>query len=299
MIRYKKIGYVALNVTEPERSAAFHEEFVGLDIVERDDAGTVYLSSTRDHHSLALYRGATPGLKRIAFELEGPAQLDMAAKRLQSLGIRYTELTDEDRARVKVGPGLRFRDVNGVALEFYVGMFQRPGVMRTAPTRPTHLSHIVMRMPNFAETCAFYTIALNFVTSDIRHQPDAKPYFAFLRCFPSPLHHSLALQQGKSLAFFHVAYHVPLDDLMRGRNRLQAAGHVVAPAPGRHVASGSIFQYFADPDGLTFEFTNGMEEFPETGAREPRMLDSAYATTDMWEGPPPSNLPSVGNIELG
>ena len=299
MIRYKKIGYVALNVTDPENSSAFYEEFVGLDLVERDAAGTAYLSSTRDHHSLALYRGAEPGLKRIAFELEGANALDAAAARLRALGIRYAELSAEDRARLKVGPGLRFRDLNGVCLEFYVGMFQRPGVLRVAPVRPSHLSHIVLRMPNFDETCAFYTDGLNFRPSDIRYQPDAKPYFAFLRCFPSPLHHSLAIQQGKALAFFHLAYHVALDDLMRGRNRLLAAGHVVAPAPGRHVASGSIFQYFADPDGLTVEFTSGMEEFPEVGAREPRMLDSTYATTDMWEGPPPSNLPGIGHIELG
>lgn len=299
MMRYKKLGYVALNVADPEASARFYEEFVGLDLVETDEAGNAYLSSTRDHHSLALHRGTEPGLKRIGFEMENVGEIEKAGDHLRRAGIVWTELSAEDRASLKVGPGLRFRDPNGVMLELYAGMFQRPGTLRAAPVRPTHLSHLVLRIPNYAETVGFYTGVLNFLPSDVRYQPDATPYFAFLRCFPSPLHHSLALQKGPSLSFFHIAYHVALDDLMRGRNRLVAAGHKVAPTPGRHVASGSIFQYFADPDGLTIEFTSGMEEFPETGARPPRMLDSTYATTDMWEGSPPSNLPQIGKVETG
>ena len=84
---------------------------------------------------------------------------------------------------------------------------------------------------------------------------------------------------------------------MAGRNRLLDEGAIVAPSPGRHKASGSVFQYFADPDGFTVEFTLGMEEFPETGPRQPRQLDKSYRTTDIWNGPKPTNLPNLGAIE--
>jgi 2,3-dihydroxy-p-cumate/2,3-dihydroxybenzoate 3,4-dioxygenase len=63
------------------------------------------------------------------------------------------------------------------------------------------------------------------------------------------------------------------------------------------MASGSIFQYFSDPDGITIEYTSGMEEFPELGARQPRMLDQSYRTTDVWDGERPTNLRSLGNYE--
>jgi 2,3-dihydroxy-p-cumate/2,3-dihydroxybenzoate 3,4-dioxygenase len=64
------------------------------------------------------------------------------------------------------------------------------------------------------------------------------------------------------------------------------------------MASGSVFQYFADPDGFTLEYTVGMEEFPEHGPREPRMLDKTYRTTDLWEGERPTNMPDYGEIEM-
>ena len=71
----------------------------------------------------------------------------------------------------------------------------------------------------------------------------------------------------------------------------------VAPTPGRHMASGSVFQYFSDPDGFTLEYTVGMEEFPIEGGREPRMLDKSYQTTDLWDGERPTNMPDYGLIE--
>ena len=139
---------------------------------------------------------------------------------------------------------------------------------------------------------------MNFRTSDFRHEPTGEPYFAFMRCFPNPYHHSFALQESDRNAFFHIAFTVNgMDDLMFGKNRMAKNGVMVAPTPGRHMASGSVFQYFSDPDGFTVEYTVGMEEFPEHNPRQPRMLDKTYRTTDLWEGPPPSNLPAFGDIE--
>lgn len=40
--------------------------------------------------------------------------------------------------------------------------------------------------------------------------------------------------------------------------------------PGRRPASTSVFLYFLDPDGMTLEYSFGMEEFPQIGARAPR-----------------------------
>ena len=53
MIRYKKLGYVVLSVTDLEKSADFYENMVGLQFVERDNE-TVYLRSSYDHHNMIL-----------------------------------------------------------------------------------------------------------------------------------------------------------------------------------------------------------------------------------------------------
>jgi 2,3-dihydroxy-p-cumate/2,3-dihydroxybenzoate 3,4-dioxygenase len=298
MIRFKKLGYLAFNVAKLERSTAFYRDMVGLDLVERNDAGMSFLSCNGDYHNVLLVQADAPGLKRIAFELEDPAQLVNARETLDRAGVRWWSIPQSECGRLRIGQGIRLADPDGFVLELYVGMVARPQKFVPHPIDLVQLSHCVIHVPNFKRTLAFYAETLNFRVSDFRHEPNGDPYFAFMRCFPNPFHHSLAIVKRPKAEFFHVAFSVrSLDDLMFGRNRLLKAGVTVAPSPGRHMASGSIFQYFSDPDGITIEYTSGMEEFPELGARQPRMLDQSYRTTDVWDGERPTNLRSLGNYE--
>jgi 2,3-dihydroxy-p-cumate/2,3-dihydroxybenzoate 3,4-dioxygenase len=58
-----------------------------------------------------------------------------------------------------------------------------------------------------------------------------------------------------------------------------------------------VFLYFLDPDGMTLEFSYGMEEFPEVEAREPRVLPGALESFDFWGGNPPDpRFASMGRI---
>jgi 2,3-dihydroxy-p-cumate/2,3-dihydroxybenzoate 3,4-dioxygenase len=43
-----------------------------------------------------------------------------------------------------------------------------------------------------------------------------------------------------------------------------------------------VFLYFLDPDGLTLEYSFGMETFPAQGAREPRAWPAVPASVDLW-----------------
>ncbi len=297
MLRFKKLSHLALNVSDLDRSVAFYRDMVGLDLVEQ--AGdTAFLSCDGDHHNLMLHAASAPSLKRIAFELESPAQIEVARRVLDEAGVRHRRIDAGECAAMYVEDGVRLADPDGITLDLVVGMTRRTSAFVPHPIRLVRLSHAVIRVPDFQRSLKFYTDVMNFRVSDFRHEDEGAPYFVFMRCFPNPYHHSFAIQQGAKAAFFHAAYTVEsLDDLMIGRNRLLEAGAIVAPAPGRHKASGSIFQYFADPDGFTVEFTVGMEEFPETSPRRPRNLDKRYSTTDIWNGPKPVNLPNFGAIE--
>ncbi len=301
MIRYKKLGYVALNVSDLARSVVFYRDMVGFDVVEKNDAGEAFLSCNGDHHNVLLVQapaGGQPSFKRLAFELEDERQIAIAEQALQNAGTRALRIESAECGRLRIGKGLRFVDPIGAMVELYTGMVSRPQPFLPHPINLSHLSHVVMRVADFQASHRFYTEVMNFRTSDFRHEPTGEPYFAFLRCFPSPWHHSFALQQGRHNSYFHMAISVKaLDDLMFGRNRLIKAGVTVAPTPGRHMASGSVFQYFSDPDGFTVEYTYGMEEFPEHNPRQPRMLDKSYRTTDIWDGERPTNLPDYGRME--
>ncbi|MGH7417184.1 MAG: VOC family protein, partial [Candidatus Rokuibacteriota bacterium] len=67
--------------------------------------------------------------------------------------------------------------------------------------------------------------------------------------------------------------------------------------PGRHQPSDSIFLYFLDPDRMTLEYSFGMEEFPETNARGPRILEPRPETLDSWGSVPAPAFGKVGLIE--
>ena len=87
-----------------------------------------------------------------------------------------------------------------------------------------------------------------------------------------------------------------IDDVGRARNRLINAGVDIVFGPGRHMPSGSVFLYFLDPDGMTAEFSFGMEEFPEENPREARMLENSAQTMDLWGGMPKPEFCKRGEI---
>jgi 2,3-dihydroxy-p-cumate/2,3-dihydroxybenzoate 3,4-dioxygenase len=58
-----------------------------------------------------------------------------------------------------------------------------------------------------------------------------------------------------------------------------------------------VFLYFLDPDGMTFELSYEMEEFPESNPRAPRCLPMVASSFDAWEGPPPdARMGAVGRF---
>ena len=86
--RYRKPGYVALAVTDLDRSIAFYRDLVGLTLQERDGDEIAFLRCGTDHHDVVLYKAAQPGLKRMAFQLESPQDLQRAHQWLGTLRTR-------------------------------------------------------------------------------------------------------------------------------------------------------------------------------------------------------------------
>jgi 2,3-dihydroxy-p-cumate/2,3-dihydroxybenzoate 3,4-dioxygenase len=165
---------------------------------------------------------------------------------------------------------------------------------RQSLTKIVRLGHVVLSVERFDEMTDFLTTQLGFAVSDF-----VEGRFAFLRCQPNPLHHSFAI--GRSAAgnhLNHVNFMVSdMDDIGIAMNRLQKHEVPIVFGPGRHQPSGSIFLYFLDPDGMSLEYSFGMEEFPEKGAREARMLEAHPLALDTWGSVPQPAFGKVGAIE--
>ena len=301
MIRYKKLGYVALNVTDLERSRVFYRDTLGLQPVQSDQReqggadAPLFFRCDWDHHNIMLFRGARPGLKRIGFEMESAAELDRLSARLRSKNLDVRDVPAEECARFHQGRSIRIAEpCTGATFEFYEHMREFGG----QPYVPTvakiqRLGHVVLRAPDYAGAIRFFTEVLNFQVSDA-----IEDAVTFMRCFPNPFHHSLGIGNGKAHGLHHVNFMVTeVDDIGRAIWRFNQEQVPIVNGPGRHPPSGSMFLYFLDPDGLTLEYSFGMEEFPESGARKPRMLEPIRASFDYWGAPVDPRKAAVGEIE--
>lgn len=290
--RYARIAYIALTVTDLDRSCDFYSRLLDLEVTEKTPE-RVSLRCSSDHHNLVLYPGPVAGLQRIGFQLESDDELDKAWKHFSTLGLAIQELSAQEQADLRQIRTFRVKEpVSGLTLEFFAHMLQ-PAL----PYQPQHahiarLGHALISVKNYEAALKSFTEVFGFRISD-----QTPGHSAFLRCFPNPFHHSFGLVRGNENQLHHLNFMVSsIDDIGRAMNRLKNAGVEVVFGPGRHFSSGSIFLYFLDPDGLTAEYSFEMEQFPEHNPRQPRMLERSRETADLWGGAPTRPLAPQGPI---
>jgi 2,3-dihydroxy-p-cumate/2,3-dihydroxybenzoate 3,4-dioxygenase len=268
-IRYSRLGYATLQVTDLAASVHFYTEIMGLKL-ERSDAQTAWLRCSDKPFDLVLEAGDVPGLSRIGFEVESGAELAKAFDHIAGVGLSPTWADDKS---------FRFRNPDtGLELDYYAEQPQADTPYAPPLTQIVRLGHVVMNVLDYPSAHRFWVDQLGFEISD--HVPGK---IAFLRCWPNPLHHSLALLTGPTDGLNHFNFMVTdIDDIGRAMNRMKANDVPIVFGPGRHLPSGSIFLYMLDPDGMSTEYSFGMEEFPEIGGRPPRELEPKPEVLDTW-----------------
>ena len=293
-IRYDRLGYVALNVSDLARSSVFYENMLGLEPVACHLSDRAYFRCSDSHHDIALFEGS-PGLKRVGWALEGPEVLEAARDHVASLGLAPQAVSVAECNDLRIGAAFRFVEPNsGATFEFFVGMAPAPTPFKISHTKIARLGHVVLNVPDRKAMQAYMVDQLNFRVSD-----EIDGSVTFMRCFPNPYHHSLGLSQARAGAGLnHVNFMVTeMDDIGKGLWRCKTFDAPVVFGPGRHPPSDSIFLYFLDPDGLTLEYSFGMEEFPERDPRPARLMPPGLASIDYWGAVPDMRFAKTGVIE--
>ncbi len=293
-IRYQQLGYAALNVSDLDRSERFYVDVLGLESTGRGPGDCRLLRCSDKRFDIVLHRGV-PGLKRIGFEMESPEALDALSEVLERTRVSHRRVPAEECAAYGLRRCVRMLEPHtGATFDFYDAQQELGG----RPFRPTvakiqRLGHVVLKTPAFAEAVAFFTRIMNFRISD-----ELDGIIAFMRCFPNPWHHTFALTKADSRILHHVNFMVTeVDDIGRAMWRFKKANVPIVNGPGRHPPSGSMFYYFLDPDGITLEYSFGMEAFPEVSARKPRVMEPVRASIDFWDADVDPRKSSVGVIE--
>ena len=293
-IRYRRIGYVALTVTDLEKSRHFYETLVGLKMDEEPDGECAFLRCSDRHHDLVLYRGPEPAMKRVGWQMESEKALDAVRAHFGELGIECVAVDVEERSRLGIGEAFRVTEpTTGATFEFYCHMDAAPGPYEQTHTKIARLGHLVLSSPDRAATEKFLMEEMNFRVSD-----RIKGMVTFMRCFPNPYHHSFGVGSAKTAGLNHVNFMVTeMADVGKANNRMKKAGVPIVYGIGKHPPSESVFIYFLDPDGMTVEYSYGMEEFPEEAPRTPRELPASLESIDYWEGVPDPRMAKVGILE--
>ncbi|MEE3001044.1 MAG: VOC family protein [Pseudomonadota bacterium] len=123
---YRGLAHIALVVTDPEKSADWYEDILGLKCVVRATTGC-FLSFAGNHHDIALIKAHSEhvpwsaGLHHVSMQIEGGTdEIKRLHSRLVSKGVKIDRVVDHS-----IGWGLYFYDPDGNRLEFF---YERPGL---------------------------------------------------------------------------------------------------------------------------------------------------------------------------
>jgi glyoxylase I family protein len=121
-----RIDHVVLEVTDPQRSAAFYQDVVGLAPVRLDEfrAGTVKFPSVRidggaliDLFPRAMWRGPTPCNPNHLCLATTTEALAVLRGRLAARSIAITRTDDHNFGALGFGRSIYFDDPDGISIE--------------------------------------------------------------------------------------------------------------------------------------------------------------------------------------
>jgi 2,3-dihydroxy-p-cumate/2,3-dihydroxybenzoate 3,4-dioxygenase len=278
MLQARRLGYVALEVTDLEGAARFYQEAVNLEVTERL-RDRIFLTGGTEHHWLELRQSDACRLNRVGFEVENQEELEAFAAHLEDAGVEVASGGDLQNDRIE--SWIRCRDPDGNAVELFVNMISMP--VAPAYAHLVHMQkllHFVLAVRDIERSHHFYSELLGFQDSDWIERRAV-----FLRC-RDRYHHSLALfgTNGARAAVDHFCILVPtLDDLMRARARATALGVPFRSDLIKHAPSGSIAIYLRDQaNDLAVEFCYDHKQILDDEGYRPRLLPARPDTLDMW-----------------
>jgi 2,3-dihydroxy-p-cumate/2,3-dihydroxybenzoate 3,4-dioxygenase len=272
-----RLGYVSIGVEDLGAAADWWAWYAQLEVSERGD-GRIHLRGGTDHHWIVLEQAtAGTGVRRLAFEVGAPDDLERYEKRMAAEGVA-TERFDGEWT----GPALRFSDPNGYAVELFTGMGNVP-VTPTVPwVPPRELLHAVVGVADLSASYDFWHRVMGLRESD---RVIGKTIF--LRCGIG-WHHALVIGAGRGKPPFldHVCFQMEdIDDLMKVRARFLEDEQVLDRDLLRHPTSGSMgFYAKAVPSPTTVEFCLGHARITDPDYR-PRALTPGRWTSNVWLPP--------------
>jgi 2,3-dihydroxy-p-cumate/2,3-dihydroxybenzoate 3,4-dioxygenase len=284
--RHRRFGYVVLDVTDIEKSTHFATEVFGLDPSGTGADGSRYFRCGPKHHDIVLRPAKEAAFVRAALELENESELDKAFAHFSQLGWNPKWTAAAEAQDLGLERSFRIREpLCGTEWEYYARISYTTVPLKARMTDFQGGIHFGLLVPDCKAMTDQVCQHMGFAVSDYLEGWR----ISLVRAQPNPNHHSFAPvgHPAGKLGFHHVAFMVnSIDDIGRLFNRVKRMGVKVQFGMGRHPTSGSIHLYIYDPDNMVWEYTLGMEQFPELNPREPRRMSASPDNFDLWGAVP-------------
>ena len=262
MSEIEALGYIGMEVSNPDQWAHFAGTLLGLEVVPRSD-GQTDLRMDGYAWRLRLSVGPRDDLSFMGWEVKDAAHLGSLARRLENAGVAVEHLSAAIACDRCVAAAIRFTDPEGNVNEAFYGPLQRADRPMISPhgvrfkTGRQGLGHVVLRCRDLEAMQAFYTQVLQFRLSDIIDTevvPGRPLSLRFLRC--NARHHSLALAPVPiPKTIVHLMFEVTdIDDVGRAMYRCLDAKVHLSMTLGRHSNDEMLSFYPLSPSGFDIEY---------------------------------------------
>ncbi len=280
------MGHLALRATDPERSATFLSDILGLRRTVNAD-GAISLSSNEKHHEIQLLPGDRAGVDHIGLEIEDARDLDVLRDALIAAGARIlTESPQEDgieQAIRAVGPlDLQF--------ELYTAMDREPlSVEHYMPPLSRRFGHVTLRTDGREELEPFLIDALGFRVTDTLGDR-----VSWLRCDID--HHGIALVDAEKTLLHHYAFELESwGTVEQYCDHLAFLGRRLVWGPGRHGPGRNLFTYIPDLDNTIVEaYADLLQVYDEANYRPIDWSERGEDALNLWGPKPPADWADYG-----
>jgi catechol 2,3-dioxygenase-like lactoylglutathione lyase family enzyme len=292
VIKINRIVYAVFETTDLERQIDHYTKVIGLTLVDRDGEAA-YLSTSADHHTVVLRKGAAARCEALGFQLSAGTDLGDYAAEIGTHGL-ITERRSDSKSGIK--DALVFTDPNGTRIEAFVEAPLAGMDFQSAGIAPNKLGHVAFNVTDIQGAVKFYCDVLGFKVSDWMGD-----FFAFLRSGPD--HHTINFVAGPKTKMHHVAFE--LRDWTHIRDACDWLAKDRIPlvwGPVRHGIGHNISTYHRNAEGQIIELFCELDRVNEDlGIYEPRRVHQTFPqkgtvwtdiqfAANMWGSMPPDGF---------
>ena len=278
MIELYDIAYVRSGTADAGEAVRFATEVVGMEYMGAEH-GVHYLRADRRHHCLAFIEGES-GVLSSGLSVADEAALRRAEEELTLSGVTVQRGTAEEARSRRVGGFISFDDPWGNRFDLvYDQVMDGRAVEYSRRAGIREFGHLCVDAPDVRAAFEWWSSLFNLQISDWVGDGAALMRF-------DEVHHKFAVFKGEKPGLCHINFQVEsLDDLMRSWRFLERENVEIEMGPGRHPTSTAIFIYFKGPEGLTYEYSFGVQLITDDSWVARHFDPTVSASIDMWGGP--------------